>query len=342
MTAIKSNGAAGKTNKPVPAQINGPAGAVKNDMTRAVFVVLGAVAAMVVLIFIYPFLTTLFGKQKEVVTSMEQLGHSHAKLEQKMNALTTQLQTMTENVSKRLDALEANQKTLEQELIGASVDAVRKEDQTSVLNRLDQLESRLMLRQRQISKIPETIGLFEKLRDQMQAAKPFDGELQAAQSLFDPQDQAMTQRLEMLKSYAAQGVPTMEQLQLEFKNVAKDLRRVSIPEDLPWYSKIAQRLRNLVVIRRQGEPLQGSSTLEDRLGGIQHLLELSNLDGALMEANLLPKLDSEVYNAWRVGAEKRLFIEQSLPILEAHALAYLLAGETPDASAETHTSDTGE
>jgi hypothetical protein len=373
MTALKSKAAAPKPKKVVAQTNNEPAKSVppvvekkipqpcnNNDLTRPLFVILGAVGAVIVLLYVYPFLTTLFGKQKEVFTSVEQLGQSHLSLEEKVIALQKfvheipnlpPVATHSEPLMQRMDAMEANQKKVEQELLGAAVDGIKKPDQ-QLIQTLDTLKSRLAVveskldsRQQQIAKIPETINLFGKLRVSLQGSKAYAKELQEARVLFDPQDQAMQQRLQSLSVYANTGVKTIGELQVEFKAVAKNLRRLSIPDSWPWYSKFIQRMRNLVVVRKNGEALEGSSSMEEHFAKIQTFLENDNMESALAQADMLPIagskaqreykqdpdepvewIESEMYNEWRAAAEQRLLIEQSIPIMEAHALAFLLTG----------------
>ncbi len=349
-TISKSKKATPGTDEPVLTKVENKATKKpcnNDDLTKALLVILGAVAAVITLVYVYPFVTTMFGMHKEVFTSVEQLGQRHLELEQKVADLQKLVdeksgQTTDGALQKRIDALEANNKKLEQEIVGASVDAMKHTDQKSsqmveaLKNRLDQVETKLAAGQQKLSKIPETIGLFEKLRDSMNTSKPFDKALESAKNLFDPQDKEMQQRFESLHSIAVNGTPTIDELRVEFSAVAKDIRRLLIPNDLPWYSKFVQRMRNLVVVRKAGEALQGSSSTEERLAGIQQYLENDNLEGALEAATHLPKVESHVFTEWHDQATHRLLIEQSIPIMEAHALAYLLTGEqAPQTTTET-------
>lgn len=325
MTAVKTNAKTKTEQVKTPVANNCPP---NNDLTKPLMVILGAVGVVIILIYVYPFAAHLFGKQKEVFTSVEDLGQRHLDLEQKVLALQTKLEEKPmspESIEKRMDVIEATLNKLVAGSDTAKPGDVQSAD--SLKKRIDLVEEKLIARQQQIANIPDTIGLFEKLRDSMLYAKPFENELTEAKALFDPKDQDMQMRLQSLQAIAKSGVATVDELQVEFKTVAKELRRLSIPADLPWYSKLVRRLQNLVVVRKNGEALQGTSSVEERIAGIQGLLENGNLEEAIVQAELLPDYDSEAYKDWKIMAAKRQMVTQSLPIMEAHVLAYLLTGD---------------
>lgn len=301
----------------------------RRNVIRASLVILAVVAGMTLLVYSYIFVSTSFGQQ---LSNAEQTGQQHLELEKKVSDLATQMQLFMEATTKNIEMMTKAQQKIEKELVGAGVDGAQKHDEKTshaideMRAKLEHLEQGLALRQDQMAKIPQSLGLFEKLHDRMQSSRPYDKELQEAKALFDPQDHAMQQRLQTLESYAKTGVPNVEQLREEFRNMTQDLLRLSIPDDLPWYTKLGMRLRNLVVIRKHGQELAPTSTVEDRLTGIDQLLEMGDLESALAETDVLPKFDYQPYTAWRAWADKRLYIEQSLPIMEAHALAHMVNG----------------
>lgn len=318
----------------------------KNDpseMTRPLLIVLGTVALLVTLIYIYPFVVSLFGMQREVFTNVEQLGQRHLDLEQKVKEMQKIQETHVTlpnymDLIQRVEALEAKQQTLEKAVVTKSVEAIAKADpKTSetiqkLQERLDQMEGKIASRQDRITKLPSAIGLFEKLRDRMEDDKPFEKALKDAMPLFDPKDESMQKRLKDMANLAVTGVASMNDLSVGFRLVAKDIRRLSIPVDATWYEKMQLRMRNLVVVRKQGDALTGDASNEDRIARIQHLIEAWNLEDALKEMQRFDGLDSAEISEWKAHASSRLFIQQSIPIMEAHVLAYLISGDSENSN----------
>lgn len=265
----------------------------------------------------------------EGIRSSSQNDEKYQALEKKIAEMSLQLKAYSDASEKRLDEVQDAQTKVEQDLAHVSVPNLPAPDLQVIeelKSKVEQLENDLAKRQDQVAKIPETLGLFEKLHDRMQSSKPFEKELGEAKILFSSKDEDMQKRLQLLEAYGQNGVPSVEQLALEFKPIAKELMNLSISDDMPWYERFGQRLRNLVIIRKHGQDIDETAPVNERIDGILYLMEIGNVEGALAEADLLPPLNLDAYTQWRTHADQRLYIEQSLPIMEAHALAHVLSG----------------
>lgn len=285
-----------------------------------VLIAFGVMAAAIALVYAY---------FQFVWSDTALLSQRHLDVEKRVEVLTSQMKNFMETTTKNMESMLALQQKLEKE-VASNGSPQKSDDQTAqALNelrqKLDKIEQDFSLRQDQMAKIPQSLGLFEKLHDRMQSSRPYEKELQEAMFLFDPADKEMQQRLATLMASAKTGVPSVEQLEESFKAMEPDLMRLSIPDDLPWYDQLAKRIRNLVIIRKHGESLTSASSVEDRISGIQQLLEQRNIEDAVTEVELLPKFTYEPYVTWCDWAQKRLYIEQSLPIMEAHVLAHMVS-----------------
>ncbi|MBP6985420.1 MAG: hypothetical protein KBB83_02365 [Alphaproteobacteria bacterium] len=309
-----------------------------SEMTKALIMILSTVALLVTFIYVYPFVVSLFGKQKEVFTNVEQLGQRHLELEQKVLELQKKqedisLNPIYQDLVQRVQALEEKQKGLEKDMLDKSVEAISRmspEARSAIdllKDRLDKVEEKLATRQDRMTKLPMAMGLFEKLKDRMEDDKPFDQALREAKHLFDPKDELMQKRLQDLEALSVNPIASIQELGLEFRVVAKEIRRLSVPADSSWYERFKYQLSNLVVVRKQGEPLNENSTHEDHIARIQHLLEASDLEEAMKEIQYFSNLESDILTEWKNKASARLFLQQSIPIMEAHVLAFLIHGE---------------
>lgn len=322
------------------------------DNTRSLVKVLAVVGLVVSLVYIYPYLANMFGKQKEVFTSVDQIGQRHILLEEKVATLEQRLAEIQDKLikevankdslqllSKRLDVLENQLKGVEHTAV-RSEGGTRKQDEhlASTLKnlkvRVEGLEQIHAEEQNQLTRIPQVILTFSELRDAILGHKPFVEELNKVIQLVDQNDPAIKDKLVKLKAIAASGVPTYEQLEREFSVLMHDFRHHAIPEDLPWYQKIVHRLRSLVVVKREGEPVAGGSDVDYILSDIHNELIQADLETALNLADKLPGKESQQYTVWRDRAENRVFIDDMYPILETSALTQLMKTKVKEVAPE--------
>lgn len=345
--------------KEVTVEKSNPDARSKGEMTNALFVILGAVAAVVMVVFVYPYLTSLFGKQKEVFTSVEQLGQRHLELEAKVEQLQqklSQTQSIPEELENKVAGLIDSQKKLEQEIIGGAVeglkgaDAQTFEDLSEMKKRMSELESKLANNRERMVKLPEIIHRFEKFSIALQSSKPYEAELQSVIDMFDPLDSKIQKVLQDLSLNSKTGVPIASELALQFKDVIDDIHENAIPKDWPWYSKLSEQAGNLFAVSKKDVTISTQTPLDDVFLKIVNLLNQNKIDECVLLAKRLPeffgyqqkrrynkddqKLDSKVYSSWLDKLEKRQFIQQTIPVMEAHVLGFALMGQIQEKQQE--------
>ena len=309
----------------------------KYDPSRALLIILLAVAFFVGLFYIYPYFSSLFGTQNKVMISVDHLDQVYASLETKFKELEKQLDAhkkqeallekeYLDRISQRLEDLEKRHVALDPKVLGS----LQKQEKQVVVNlqelltRVQQLEQLSLDRQKQIARIPEVIHSFTILRDEIQTTKPFEPEMKTIHTFLDPNDVKVQETAQIFSAIAKEGIPSYVQLLDSFKDVARDIRRSTISEEDPWYSRFFQRLRALVVVKKDGTALLGGTAVDDTLSSIKRHLEEKDADDALLEANHFTSADSETFRNWRKALETRVYVEKHLPFLESSALAYAL------------------
>lgn len=315
--------------------------------TRSLVIILGVVAMLVGLIYVYPYFSVRFGKQNEVSNSIGQLAQAHVSLEDKVTKLAKQLQELQESkyaqisdsetvkaLQDKIEELEQQQKQLSSQALGG---LQQREQQLAItlktlMTRVETLEKLAQARQQQIARIPEVMRIFAVLRDAIHSAKPFEEELLKVIPFLDPNDLHIQQKIKAFSRIAKEGVPSHDELEKDFKVVAKDLRRAAIPSDLPWYSRFIQRLRSLIIIRKDGTSLLGGSAMDEVLSEIKEQLARGDLEAVLVLSDRLPSADLKSYQSWRREIEVRQFADANLTLLESSALEYLLNKNLAEAS----------
>lgn len=315
----------------------------QRDATRALVIILAVVAVVVGLVYVYPFFTAMFGKQKEVFTNVDQLGQRVVKLEEELHKTDDKLNEFQATVAKdyaqkdslellkhRLDTLEKQQKSLANVRVTKELGGLLKKDAKmskslqNLMDRVDSLEKEHALRQIRITKIPSVLREFAKLKELSQSTKPFVVELSNAISLTDPNDPSVKPILPRLKEIAKRGVPSYEQLTHEFSLIVRQLKHQSGPNNLPWYKKFVQRMQSLIVVKKKEGPIFGGSDVDKTLLEIQKELNKRDLGAVLSLTNKLPKFNLKSYNSWLQQVNDLYFLNNSFPILETSALNYLL------------------
>ena len=160
-----------------------------------------------------------------------------------------------------------------------------------------------------------------RLRDAVQASRPFAIELAALKTLASD-DPGTQQALERLAPYADSGVPSLDVLRQRFKAVARDtVNAMRAPEGDGWMERSLARLMSAVSIRRTDD-LEGGDA-ESVIARAEQALARGDVRQAAAELQQLPDKLRPVARTWLADADAFTAANRGLVDLQTQAFAAL-------------------
>lgn len=326
-----------------------------DDKTKALLIILGLVVVMVVFIYAYPFFFSFFGnkgKGPEIgdkalvgrVTQLEskakQLADDVVEYHRDTTDKNYKIQTM-QGVTDRLQRLEKWQKAQQQAQVNAAQASSSRfsnlqqgedeflRDLERLTQRVEILESRQAEFKMRIQKIARVIQAFSALQLKLQSSGPFSEELQAVKENAGKEAARVLGQSTRLEEFAPYGIPTADQLNVEFIQDLKALEKSPLNEPAGWLGRLKKSMQGLVVVKKMNLDLPVGQN------EILHAAHTKLLDGDLQGAIvLMDKLHLKEFELWQVHAEARCQVEALLPQLEIPVLIGLFTGgETPSNAA---------
>jgi hypothetical protein len=156
-----------------------------------------------------------------------------------------------------------------------------------------------------------------QLRAAAQTAQPFDVELNAARNLAHG-DSDFSPDLDALATYAGDGAPTMNDLRLEFSDIATEIVRSNVVgSGKSWFRQALYRLGSVISVRKIGSKSH-DNTAEVLVSRAEGKLEEDDLAGAVQSLAGLTGLPKDVASAWVEAANRRLAVDAALASLSSN------------------------
>jgi hypothetical protein len=173
------------------------------------------------------------------------------------------------------------------------------------------------------------------LRGALASARPYGGELAAAETLARDRPDALT-ALKTLDARAPSGIPSLALLSERYPAAATAAMRAlsAAAADDGWDARILAKLKELVTIRRVGDRAAAASAgPESALAAAQSALKSGDLAGALAALKPLPAPAADAMKPWLADAQARVDAEATLAGLES-ALAQRFLSDRAAAGAK--------
>ncbi|HYD70672.1 COG4223 family protein [Azospirillum sp.] len=172
-----------------------------------------------------------------------------------------------------------------------------------------------------------------QLRGALAGSQPFQGELQAVQTLAGG-DAQVKASLDAVAPYAPKGIPTQAQLAERFDPLANDIVKAAQKgEASDWIDQVTGTLSTLVTVRRQGGGIVGD-TPQATVARAEAAMQQGNLAVAVEELSKLQGPAAQAAGGWLADARARLAANQASQQLTGRAIAALTAagGAKPEGS----------
>ncbi len=301
--------------------------------TKALLTVLAVVAVVVSAVFVYPYLVHLFGKQKQVISSVDQLMKQDVALRGRIKHLSALLESF-ENVNlediasnKALKALEQKVAAFEQQLTTLqkthSGDEATQGELKTTIQRIEALEAVNAKIIANTQKVPMILGAFTSIKHSMQRPASFIKEFTAIVQYIDEKDPAIKSSVDFLREAAQQGLSTIQGLRVEFATLSAKITKTKPSAEKGWWNQLVGYAQNVVVVRKPGDGTQPSEDLKLGLKIVDQKLAVEDLEGAIEAADKLIDKDNTSYAVWRNKANRRNAAQRIVAELEEYALTHM-------------------
>ncbi len=309
-----------------------------NSTTKALVTVLTVVVVVAGIVFVYPYVVRMFGKQQEVILNVDQLIKQDQDLKLQIKALEDALRSF-EDIHLKSLASRADLKILEEKIsrleaipqsTEKSMGRLQKIDEQTMatiqnlMERVEKLELERVSLIGQIKRLPAVLSAFRELKQALRKATPFPDQFGSIAQFLAVDDPAVESKLTILNKAAQNGVPTIIMLRKEFASITREL--VITPSLKPdgWWNRVTSYLKGSVVIRKIDEPVAEIENVRDLVTAIEIKLEEENLAEALDLSMQYPDQELESFKAWQQGVQQRLDITRIVAELERVALGGML------------------
>ena len=164
---------------------------------------------------------------------------------------------------------------------------------------------------------------IDQLRIAAASSQPFDSELDAARAVSHD-DPAVMKVLDTLSPFAADGVPTLNELRAEFADRASEIVRSNVVGDgHSWYRQSLWRLAQVISVRKVSTGPNDKNTPEHDVAHAESKLEEDDLAGAVAALKDLTGLPQDVASGWIAAAQGRIAVDAGLTSLGEIAVARL-------------------
>ena len=125
--------------------------------------------------------------------------------------------------------------------------------------------------------------------------------------------------LDLLNSYAEEGIPSEQALLKQFMELARQLLNIPPAEDAPFLDRLSHNISSLVTIRRIGEHQKG---LEKQavLARTEAHLKNGELEAAVAEIQSMNVSDGALFSDWLEDAKVRLNMPATLSQIQESLL----------------------
>ena len=169
---------------------------------------------------------------------------------------------------------------------------------------------------------------LDQLRLAALTSQPFDSELSAARTVAHD-DPDVGPALNSIARYAADGVPTLNELRAEFNDRASEIVRSNVVGDgHSWYRQALYRLASVISVRKVSTAPNDRDTPEHDVAKAESKLEEDDLAGAVAALKTLTGLPQDVAAGWIDAANSRLAVDAALASLSEVSVARLQAFQT--------------
>ncbi len=155
-----------------------------------------------------------------------------------------------------------------------------------------------------------TLNAFYQLQTAVILGKPYAAEYAQFAEMVD--DKAtLNEAMDILNSYADEGVPTQQSLSKELSELAHRALAPNISENAFFTERLRHNLGSLVTIRKVGEHQKGL-TLEAVLARAEAHMNQGELEAAVAEIESLTIAQQGLFTDWLSDARMRLSMPATL------------------------------
>lgn len=169
-----------------------------------------------------------------------------------------------------------------------------------------------------------------QLRDRLLGSGPFRAELDAVRQIARARqviDRELESALNRLGDLAGNGVATVDELARGFSGLAREIVAASDVLEEGWATRVWDRLRGVISVRRTGE-VQGDST-QARVARAELRLAEKDLPGAVGELDGLHGAAAATAKPWLDRARARMVADQASALIATQAVALLARDVDP-------------
>jgi hypothetical protein len=199
--------------------------------------------------------------------------------------------------------------------LAQSVDGMR--------NHMGEIDTAVNQKKTENARAFATLLAIDQLREAADTSEPFDSEVTAAKAIAQNDADVMKQ-LNVLANYSGDGAPTLNELRVEFSDLAGEIVRSNVVgSGKSWMRQALYRLGSVVSVRKIGPKPTAPNTAETLVARAESRLEEDDLAGAVATLQGLDGLPKDVAGAWIDSAQRRLAVDEALTQLSELSLKQL-------------------
>ncbi len=196
--------------------------------------------------------------------------------------------------------------------------------------RLNQVDAVLAERRQQTLKAEAVVLSVGQLRNALRDSKSFARELASLRGLTTG-DAEITAVIDQLQPLADDGVPTIDQLRVDFNRLAPQIVRSAVVGDgTRWWRQALYRIESVISIRRVGADVPGD-TADAIVARADAKMDDDDVAGAVAALQALTGLSADIANPWIHDAEKRIAADAAETELTRLAIDRVAAGDAKSA-----------
>lgn len=258
----------------------------------------------------------------------------------KITDLSTQAQTMGEDLQNKIGGLAQNIGAESLSGVLLKIQAWQADPQTAPLvsqatARLyalvsqattpDQLQEKLQMAQQSTDSLGETLKnvpvenlkaaasliAFNQFRSALERDNTsFSSDLDLLKKLLAANDPDLSLAIDRLAPQASEGVLTNEGLSTEFRNIAGDIVVASLSgQNVDVKEKLNARFRDIIQVEKDGKPVNGTQT-QQRVQAAQNMIDQGDIPAAIVSLQGIEGPAKQVAQAWINKAQASLLAGQ--------------------------------
>jgi hypothetical protein len=154
------------------------------------------------------------------------------------------------------------------------------------------------------------IRAFYALQTALFSGKPYVNEYAVFSDLVGEEND-YSEALDIINSYAEEGVPSEQTLLKEFMHLVRQSLNLPPPEDAPFFERLSHNVSSLVTIRKVGENQKGLD-MQAIFARTESHLKKGELEAAVAEIQSMNISDQALFSSWLEDTKMRINIPATL------------------------------